>query len=159
MHDEDFKVALEYLSNKDAVMASLAKKLGSFHYINDMTPYEALIQGIIYQQLSSKAASAIYRRFLNLFQGRTPDPEELLRTHSSKIRSIGIMQRKIEYMKDVARVALEGRLELARLNSLNDDQLLKELDKIKGVGEWTIHMLMIFILGRKDVFPAKDLGI
>ncbi|MDG6939076.1 MAG: DNA-3-methyladenine glycosylase 2 family protein [Nitrososphaerota archaeon] len=159
MPADQFGRAMRHLSRRDAVMNRLVSRLGRFEYINDVTPYQSLIQGIVYQQLSSTAASSILQRFLSLFGGSYPEPDQLLSCHPSKIRAAGIMNRKIEYMKGVASAAKGGALDPEKLRGMTDEQIIEELDGIRGVGPWTVHMLLIFVLGRPDVFPSGDLGI
>ncbi len=158
MSQSQIKNGLEFLKSNDSVLAELIKRNGfEFNQLN-MTPYEALIQSIIYQQLSYKAARATLDRFLALFGGY-PAPERLLSADVELLRKTGLSSKKITYLKEVASYAMTHGLEQSKLSKMKDDEIIKELDAIKGIGLWTIHMLLIFILGRLDVFPFSDLGI
>jgi DNA-3-methyladenine glycosylase II len=113
---------------------------------------------IVGQQLSTKVASIIRKRFLGLYPGK-PSPEQILATPLEVLRSIGLSQAKANYVQNVARFALESGMDHKRLSSLNNDEIIEYLTRIKGVGRWTVEMLLMFTLGRADVFAADDLGI
>jgi DNA-3-methyladenine glycosylase II len=157
--DGDIRKGLKVLSEKDRVMAALIRRLGYSDFRISSTPYQSLIQGIIYQQLSSSAAKAVLHRFLALYGGTYPEPATLLETGDEKLRSTGISTKKVGYLKEVARFELTGTLRQDRLSRLTDEEVMEELDRIRGVGPWTVQMLQIFVLGRLDIFPSADLGI
>jgi len=158
MTDGKIKRGLKFLRSKDEVLAKLIDINGFEFNLLKMTPYEALLQSVIYQQLSYRAARATLNKFLKLFQGY-PEPARLISTDDKLLRETGLSSRKILYLKEVASYAISKGLNLEKLEKMKDDEIIKELDSIKGIGLWTIHMLLIFILGRLDVFPASDLGI
>ena len=118
-----------------------------------------LCASIMSQQLSSKVATVIYNRFLNLFGGKEPSPQEILDTPLETLRSIGLSNAKAAYVHNVARFALEKGLNLKQLTRMSNEELLNYLTEIKGVGRWTAEMLLMFALGREDVFAVDDLGI
>ncbi|HEY8240552.1 MAG TPA: DNA-3-methyladenine glycosylase 2 family protein [Kiritimatiellia bacterium] len=122
-------------------------------------PYAALIEAIMSQQLSGKAAATIHRRFLDLFPRRYPDPKRLARMTPAQLRMAGVSRQKAGYVKNVATFALEFGLDRKHLNRLSDDEVIAHLTQIKGVGRWTVEMLLMFDLGRPDVLPVDDLGI
>jgi len=121
--------------------------------------YGALLRSIVGQQLSTKAASTIYGRMLDLFGGHAPTPKQLLRADPDKIRAAGLSRPKIAYLRDLAQHVEEGTLELERLPDLPDEEVAAQLTAIKGLGRWTADMFLMFHLGRPDVLPVGDQGI
>ena len=123
-------------------------------------PYGVLIRAIAGQQLSVKAAASIWRRLLDRFGGRTPTPEQILADDPEELRvACGFSHAKVAYLRSLAEHVVSGELELDRLPDLPDDEVLRELTAIKGIGEWTAHMFMIFTLERPDVLATGDLGV
>lgn len=121
--------------------------------------YHELVSSIISQQLSVKAAGSIQSRFVDLFEGQLPSPQMIVETSPEKLRSVGLSSAKVRYVQDLATHILDGRLELDQLPRLSNGEIVAELTAIKGIGEWTAHMFLIFCLGRLDVLPVGDLGI
>jgi DNA-3-methyladenine glycosylase II len=121
--------------------------------------YGALLRSIVGQQLSTKAAATIYRRMLDLFDGRAPTPRELLAVDPDKIRAAGLSRPKINYLRDLAEHVEKGELDLEHLPELPDEEVIAQLTAVKGIGEWSAHMFLIFHLGRPDVLPVGDQGI
>jgi DNA-3-methyladenine glycosylase II len=122
--------------------------------------YGALVRSIIGQQLSTRAARAIYQRLVDRFGGRTPTPEEVLADDPEALRTAaGLSHAKVKYLRSLAEHVVDGSLELERLDQLSDDEVIAELVAVKGLGVWTAHMFLMFHLGRPDVLPVGDLGI
>jgi DNA-3-methyladenine glycosylase II len=121
--------------------------------------YGALLRSIVGQQLSTKAARTIYLRMLELFDGHAPSPRQLLEADPDAIRAAGLSRPKINYLRDLAQHIEDGELELDRLDELSDDKIIEELTAVKGIGEWSAHMFLMFHLGRPDVLPVGDQGI
>jgi len=122
--------------------------------------YAALLRAIAGQQLSVRAAEAIYRRLLERFGGRAPTPEEILADDPDALRTAaGLSHAKTSALRSLAEHVLAGELQLARLEELPDEQVTRELVAVKGIGEWTAQMFLIFTLARPDVLPVGDLGI
>jgi len=121
--------------------------------------YGALLRSIVGQQLSTKAARTIYGRMTELFDGHAPTPRQLLAVDPERIRAAGLSYSKISYLRDLAAHVEEGSLELERLPELPDDEVTAQLTAIKGLGQWTADMFMMFHLGRPDILPVGDLGI
>ena len=120
----------------------------------------ALLSSIVSQQLSIKAADTIFNRFLDLFDNRYPDPERIARLKVATLRKAGLSQQKAGYIKNVAAFALQDDgLNFSQLNKMKDEDLIIHLTQIKGVGRWTVEMLLMFAFDRKDVFASDDLGI
>ena len=124
-----------------------------------LEPYGALVRSIVGQQLSTKAARSIYERLTDLFDGRTPSPAELLAADPEEVRSVGLSRPKVAYLRSLAEHVESGELELARLSDLPDEEVIEQLTAVKGLGQWTADMFLIFHLGRPDVLPVGDLGI
>jgi len=118
-----------------------------------------LIGSIMSQQLSVKVADTIHKRFLDLYGGRTPAPEEILATSLDTLRSIGLSHAKTRYVHNVASFALEAGMDHGRLSKMDNAEVIAYITQIKGVGRWTAEMLLMFSLGREDVFAIDDLGI
>ena len=121
--------------------------------------YGALLRSIVGQQLSTKAARTIYERLTALFDGRTPTPAELLAADPEKVRSAGLSRPKVGYLRSLAEHVESGELELDRLTELPDEEVSEQLTAVKGLGQWTADMFLIFHLRRPDVLPVGDLGI
>jgi DNA-3-methyladenine glycosylase II len=118
-----------------------------------------LIASIISQQLSTKVADVIYRRFLELYNGEEPTSKQILSTDPLVLRSIGCSNAKVMYVHNVARFCVENNITDALLHKMSNEEIIELLTQIKGVGKWTVEMLLMFTLGREDVFPIDDLGI
>lgn len=118
-----------------------------------------LCASIMSQQLSTKVADVIYHRFLNLYGGKQPTAEQILDTPLPVLRSIGLSNAKANYVHNVARFAIEQGMDPKKLNKMDNEEVIAYLTQIKGVGRWTVEMLLMFALGREDVFAIDDLGI
>jgi 3-methyladenine DNA glycosylase/8-oxoguanine DNA glycosylase len=125
------------------------------------THFDALVRSIVYQQLSGKAASTILGRVHGLYGDRPPTPRELLATSDETLRGAGLSRQKLSYLKDLAAKVESGSVPLAAetIDHLGDDEIIDRLVQVKGIGRWTVHMFLIFRLGRPDVLPELDLGI
>jgi DNA-3-methyladenine glycosylase II len=121
--------------------------------------YGALLRSIVGQQLSTKAASTIYGRMIDIFGGHAPTPEQLLAADPEEIRAAGLSRPKIAYLRDLAQHVEDGTLELDRLDELPDEEVTAQLTAIKGLGQWTADMFLMFHLRRPDVLPVGDQGI
>jgi DNA-3-methyladenine glycosylase II len=121
--------------------------------------YGALLRSIVGQQLSTKAARTIYGRMTDLFDGHAPTPRQLLAVDPERVRAAGLSYSKIAYLRDLAARVEDGALQLERLPELPDEEVSAQLTAIKGVGQWTADMFMMFHLGRPDILPVGDLGI
>lgn len=149
----------------DPVMAGLVSELGelTMEHRRRGRPkgdaYAALLRTVIGQQLSTKAAATIHGRVLELYGGRNPTPQELLDTDTSELRGAGLSGRKVEYLRSLAEHVLDGRLEVDRLDKLPDAEVIDEIVAVRGLGEWSAQMFLMFFLERPDVLPTGDLGI
>jgi DNA-3-methyladenine glycosylase II len=156
------------LAKADPTMAALIERVGKIDLAKRLRqrseerpadPYGALLRAITGQQLSTKAARTIYLRVLDIFGGATPSPEQLLEASEADLRGAGLSGRKVEYVRDLASHVLSGELELDRLDELGDEEAIAELVAVRGLGQWTAEMFLLFHLGRPDVLSGGDLGI
>jgi DNA-3-methyladenine glycosylase II len=155
---------MEHLMAADPVMAGIVDRVGPLDLEarrrgRPEDSYGALVRSITGQQLSVKAARTIYGRVADLYGGRTPTPAELIATDPEDLRAAGLSYAKAAYLRDLAERVEDGRLELERFPEMDDAAVSAELTAIKGVGQWTADVFMMFHLGRPDVLPVGDLGI
>lgn len=148
-----------HLATADPLFAELVAKYGNCKIMPHTDYYGELVGAIIGQQLSEKAGATIYKRFLTLFDGKLPSPEQIISTDTEAIRGIGCSYSKAGYMKDLAQHIIDGRLDLKHIATLPNETVIEQLVAVKGIGEWSAHMFMIFSLGRMDILPTGDLGI
>jgi len=162
------KKARKALAASDPTMAALIDRIGEIDLATRLRrrkeerpadAYGALLRAIVGQQLSTKAARTIYLRVLDLFDGQTPSPEQLLEAREGDLRGAGLSGRKTEYIRDLAAHVLNGELELGRLDQLEDEEAIEEIVAVRGLGRWTAEMFLIFHLERPDVLSGGDLGI
>jgi 3-methyladenine DNA glycosylase/8-oxoguanine DNA glycosylase len=154
--------ALRELSLKDRKLAAVIEKAGPIKLQPTLRrPYEALVQAVVYQQLNGTAAATILGRVKALFGGkRFPSPGELIAMPDERLRGAGLSGAKTRAVKDIAAKTLDGTVPtLGAAAKLSDDELIERLSTIRGVGRWTVEMLLIFNLGRTDVLPAEDYGV
>lgn len=145
--------------SKDKKLKKLMDEQGEFKLRRKKNIPLALCSSIMSQQLSVKVADVIYRRFLELFGKKEPTAEEIFDTPFEKLRGIGLSNAKVNYIKNVAQFAIENGMDEKKLSKMSDEEVIEYLTPIKGVGRWTVEMLLIFTLGREDVFALDDLGV
>ncbi|WP_235925632.1 DNA-3-methyladenine glycosylase family protein [Pontibacter burrus] len=144
---------------KDPVLAAIIAQGRPLQSSRSEDLYYKLLSAIVSQQLSTKVAATIFRRFTELFPDDYPHPELVLAATDEMLRSVGLSFQKIGYVRNVATFAAAGNLDHATIDAMEDEALILHLTQIKGVGRWTVEMLLMFALERPDVFPADDLGI
>ncbi|HMS93424.1 MAG TPA: DNA-3-methyladenine glycosylase [Candidatus Saccharibacteria bacterium] len=143
----------------------LARVIDSTFETPTFTPhtdyYQTLVDSIISQQLSVKAAASIQRRFNALFGDETviPSPEQIVTSDVEILRTAGLSRPKATYILDLAQKTIDGTITFDHLESLDNDAIIAELTQVKGIGEWTVHMFLMFCMGRLDILPTGDLGI
>lgn len=159
----DHDAAITRLRNADHRMGTLIDRVGpiGLRSLHPLTPFQCLLKSIVYQQLSSKAARSIYRRLLSLFPGsRPPTARRLATVSDADLRAAGLSRAKVAAVRDLTEKALNGQVPDARvLGRLTDEEIVTRLTAVRGIGRWTVEMLLIFRLGRADVLPVNDLGI
>jgi DNA-3-methyladenine glycosylase II len=158
MKDEELKKAYKHIK-KDIVMKEVLKSTPALTFSPNKNLYQSLIRAIVSQQLSVKAAATIYQRFLNLFPGNDPAAEIVLRLDDEQLRNCGLSYQKAGYLKNIAHFSITNGLDYRKLYRKTDEDLIAHLTQIKGVGQWTVEMILMFSLNRLDVFPVDDLGI
>jgi DNA-3-methyladenine glycosylase II len=157
--------AIAHLRAADPVLRALIERvgpdgLGDPRAGRPADHYGALVRSIVGQQLSTRAARAIYQRLTERFGGRTPTPREVLDDDPELLRAAaGLSRAKVSFLRSLAEHVLEGTLELERLDELADEQVIAELTAVRGLGTWSAHMFLMFHLRRPDVLPVGDLGI
>jgi DNA-3-methyladenine glycosylase II len=159
----DLQKAMQHLSSRDEKLAELIANTVPFQTDSNhlQSPYEALLESIAYQSISGKAAATIFGRIKALSgHSRPPSPEQMLQLPKAKLRKAGLSAAKIQAMKDLARKTIEGVVPtLEQVEKLSDEDLVKRLVSVRGIGAWTVEMFLIFRLGRPDVLPIHDLGV
>ena len=145
--------------SKDKRVKKLIETQGVFSLTKRKNICTYLCASIMSQQLSTKVATIIHNRFLDLFGGNEPSPEQIVKTPLARLRLIGLSNAKTQYVHNVAKFALEHGMDWHILNKLSNEELIEHFITIKGVGRWTVEMLLMFALGREDVFAVDDLGI
>lgn len=154
----ELEKGIAHLERHDARLASVIASYPQPTFRPHTDYYRELVESIISQQLSVKAAATIYRRFVDSF-GHVPEPNEILARDEEQLRAVGLSGQKARYIKDLAAKVLDGSVRFDHLDQLSNDEIVAELTAVKGVGEWTVHMFLIFCMGRFDVLPVGDLGI
>lgn len=157
----DYAIAVSKLKDADSILAAVIDRVGDCTLDQTQQPgdlLDSLSRSIISQQLSVKAASAIYRRFLALYSGM-PTAEAILDTPDEDLRGVGLSRAKVLYMRDLSENVLNGLPTLAQLETIDDEAIIQTLTQVKGIGRWTVQMMLIFRLHRWDVLPVDDLGI
>lgn len=152
------KKILQHLSN-DPLLKKAIETVQLPEHKPETTVYGSLLRSIISQQLSVKAAATIYRRFVDLFDSTTPDPTLIITTNVDDLRAVGLSKQKAGYMHNIATFAQQHHLDKIDWSTYSDEQIIAFLTQIKGVGVWTVQMILMFTLQRPDVLPTADLGI
>lgn len=153
--------ALAHLRAVDPVLGEWIDQVGTCGWTrsNAGTHFDHIARSIVYQQLSTAAANTIYGRFVGLYGGATPTPAQVARTPDAKLRAVGLSGRKVEYLKDLARQTQAGSIAVNAIHEMEDAEVVGTLTRIRGIGEWTAQMVLMFRLGRPDVLPVLDLGV
>jgi DNA-3-methyladenine glycosylase II len=159
----DPELACRHVADADPVMAGLMARAGDFTLrpVPTHSLFTALLRSIVYQQLSGKAASTILGRVTGLFAPRRfPTPRDLLQVSPERLRQAGLSAAKTAALRDLAAKTLDGTVpSLARVRRMDDEEIITHLTSVRGIGRWTVEMLLMFRLGRPDVLPISDLGV
>lgn len=151
--------AYRHLRAVDPVVARLIDEHGPYRPRPATDHFESLLRTILFQQLNGTAAATIRDRWLALYGDRYPTTSELLATTDEAFRACGVSRQKAGYMRDVAQHVLAGSLDLPALEALPDEEVVRQITAVKGLGEWSAHMFLMFQLGRPDVMPVGDFGV
>lgn len=157
--DETAQKAADQLSQHDPILGEIIASAGLCTIRQHHEYYQALVEEIIGQQLSVKAARSIRNRFVELFNGIFPLPTAILEKSVEELRTAGLSGAKAKYIRDLAEHVLDGRLTFDSLDDMSNDEIIAKLTDVKGIGEWTAHMFLLFCMGRSDVLAVGDLGI
>jgi 3-methyladenine DNA glycosylase/8-oxoguanine DNA glycosylase len=153
--------ALAHLRGVDLKLGAVIDRVGEYAAPQRSDPYGALVRAILFQQLAGAAATAIQKRFYALHgsEDEPPSPPQMLETTDEAFRGAGVSRQKMGYLRDLAAHVADGRLALSELPSLSDEEIVQRITAVKGLGEWSAHMFLMFHLGRPDVLPIGDLGV
>lgn len=157
----DSEEALTHLRTRDARLAELIERVGPFTLRLDRSasPFESLLESILYQQLNGKAAATIHRRVREYFGG-DPAPQALLDSPEERLRGCGVSGNKVKALRDLAAKTLDGTVPVhAAIKKMSDADIVERLTEVRGIGPWTVEMLLIFRMGRPDVLPVTDYGV
>jgi len=149
--------ALDHLKS-DAVLAAIIARVGEYRITYREPQFETLVRSIVFQQLNGAAARTIFDRF-KLAAGGELTPESILKMRAPKMRKCGLSKQKISYIRDLAQRTAKGKVDFQALHAMDDAEVIATLTQIKGIGEWTAHMFLIFALQRPNVLPTGDLGV
>lgn len=157
--ENELQKAVKHLCRRDPMLAPVIIRCGLATFVPHRDYYRSLTDSIIGQQLSVKAAASIKHRFRELFGGEFPKPTAILEKSIEELRGVGLSGAKANYIRDLAEHILDGRVTFAHLDQQTNEEIIAELTDVKGIGEWTVHMFLMFCMGRLDVLPTGDLGI
>ncbi len=158
----DYALAERVLAGRDPVMRAIIERHGPCGLARAQRedPFRAIVEAIVWQQLSGKAAATIFGRFLSLFPDHAfPTPAQVTAVSDERLRGVGFSRQKIGYLRDLCAKMHAGTLPLDRLDEMDDDAVIEALTQVKGIGRWTAEMVLMFKLQRSDVLPVDDLGI
>ena len=150
--------AVSHLKNCDPVLRAIIERVGPFRMEYSVPEFCSLAEAIVYQQLNGKAAVTIFKRFSDL-AGNPLTPEGILKLSDEQLRGVGLSKQKSSYLKDLAAKTASGLLNFDRLHELPDEEVIKHLTQVKGIGVWTAHMFLIFSLRRTNILPTGDYGV
>ena len=150
--------AVNHLKKSDPVLRAIIERVGPCRMEFGTPEFSSLAEAIVYQQLNGKAAVTIFNRFAAL-AGEPLTPEGILKLSDAQLRSVGLSKQKSAYLKDLAAKTASGLLDFKRLPDLTDDEVIRHLTQVKGIGVWTAHMFLMFSLRRPDVLPTGDYGV
>ena len=153
------KSILQHFDEKDAVMAGLIRRVGPFRLNRNRNYFQVLCKAIVGQQISTKAAESINRRFQNHFPRNRPTPKKVQELAEQKLREVGLSGQKVKYMKDLSEKFIDRTIRPHSMAYQDNEEIIRQLIGVYGIGRWTAEMFLIFSLGRMDVLPVGDLGL
>lgn len=152
------KKAIKFLK-KDPKFAKIIMQIGDYNVKITKNRYQSLVEAIISQQLSGFAANSIIKKFRKLYKSKFPKPRDVIKTSDSKLRTTGLSKMKIVYIKELSKKIESKELNMRKISTQSDEQVIEALTDVKGIGRWTAEMFLIFSLGRLDILPVGDLGL
>jgi len=152
------KKAIKFLK-KDPKFAKIIMQVGDYNVKITKNRYQSLVEAIISQQLSGSAANSIIKKFRKLYKSKFPKPRDVIKTSDSKLRTTGLSKMKIVYIKELSKKIESKELNMRKISTQSDEQVIEVLTDVKGIGRWTAEMFLIFSLGRLDILPVGDLGL
>ena len=152
------KKAIKFLK-KDPKFAKIIMQVGDYNVKITKNRYQSLVEAIISQQLSGSAANSIIKKFRKLYKSKFPKPGDVIKTSDSKLRTTGLSKMKIVYIKELSKKIESKELNMRKISTQSDEQVIEVLTDVKGIGRWTAEMFLIFSLGRLDILPVGDLGL
>jgi DNA-3-methyladenine glycosylase II len=150
--------AINHLKKSDPVLRSIIERVGPFRMEYGPPEFHSLAEAIVYQQLNGKAAVTIFNRFAEL-AGKPLTPDGIMRLTDQQLRAVGLSKQKSSYLRDMSQRAIAGQLDFSRLHEMSDEEVIKHLTQVKGVGVWTAQMFLMFTLRRPNVLPTGDFGV
>ncbi len=154
-----FKRGYDHIRARDPVLGRVLENHGIFKFEPEGDLFEALVESILSQQLASPAASSIIRKVRALYPEGRLEAQAIYKTPARKLRAAGVSPQKLTYLRDLSKRVSRGSIDLEALRAMEDEDVIRILDEVRGVGPWTVQMLLIFTLGRPNVFPVDDLGV
>lgn len=154
-----FRRGFNHVRKNDERIAEVMDRHGVIRFKPEGEIFESLVESILSQQLAGAAASAITKKVRAIYPDGRLVPEAVHRTPARKLRAAGVSPQKLSYLKDLSKRVVKGEIDLESLRTMEDDEIISVLDEVKGIGPWTVQMLLIFTLGRTDVLPVDDFGI
>ena len=158
MNSIEIENGIDHIYNNDKRLATVIDAAGGCDLKPKKDYYHALLRSIVGQQLSTVVADVIRERFFGYFDNK-PLPEKIVSTPDQKLRNLGLSWAKVKYVKDLSQNIINKQVHFRGLNRMSDEDIISEFTKVKGIGAWTVHMFLIFTLGRLNVLPVSDLGI
>ena len=152
------KKIIEHFERNDPLMASIIREIGPLKLKPNRNYFQVLCKAIIAQQISTQAAFCVTERFISLFERNSPSPKRVFSVSTEQLRKVGLSRQKVAYMKDLSKHFIEKSIRPHRLPYLSNENIIKQLTAVHGIGRWTAEMFLIFSLNRLDVLPANDLG-
>jgi DNA-3-methyladenine glycosylase II len=150
--------AINHLKKSDPVLCAIIERVGPYRMKQSSPEFASLAEAIVYQQLHGKAAETIYKRFVAA-AGEPLTPEGVLKLSDEQLRSVGMSKQKSAYLKDLAAKTASGVLDFSKLHEMPDNEVIKHLTQVKGIGLWTAQIFLMFSLQRPDVLPTGDYGV
>ncbi len=153
------KKAIQHLKKADPVLAAIIERVGPYKITYREPVFQTLVRSIVYQQLNGKAALKIYSRLAEAAKADPLTPESILKLRPQRMRTLGLSAQKLTYIRELARLTKSGDVNFELCATLEDEQVIEHLTRVKGVGVWTVHMFLIFALRRPNILPVGDYGV